>query len=641
MAAVTYRSVKLLRGTQEISLNTAPYYFDDNAGWVDNGTSLEISLLVKSTAWADVDRAIAGLRRMITQGMYYAQAGSGDACYVYSKVCDNLSYTAEIGATWRRKKVLGGMMTTGRVMASPSGIAVQVTLTLAVGETWWRAAAEPVFEATTGLTTYAGGGMTVTAGVEPYVRRLGWASGTGFTARIFWVYASTGTAQLNLVRLSSDLRCFWSGSGNTFGIGNGTGTYYYSAAQAFTTGQVVEVVVRWTSASYAVYVNGVVAISGNTTIIWPGTPTRYRLCAPDAAANAQTFLSVQVWAKNLSDTEIATLATWGRPDPELALWITPTDGATPTPVENTSAAYKLYGAPGSVATRLRPIIAGYTANYDMLAVHLRTGDVPRHSTGGPVVKFECESGSLGANTASVADASASGGNVARFTPADTSYAVRTTITICADAVHMSPYVGKWRVMLQAKDNAASVQLNVIRWRYKMAGVAGDYSDEYSLPAVATRCLGNLGELTLPPTAWPEGATSSGGAEYSGSYLTIEIEAKNTAGTGTLDLDALYLAPADIEAQATATGWVVADAVLFLDFVSEPAAPSIVYDTWSNTEWGGTLLWEGTPMILETQPSTDPDDGALLWLYVYRDTSYQALPKDTLFAWLQVLPGWEI
>ena len=129
-------------------------------------------------------------------------------------------------------------------------------------------------------------------------------------------------------------------------------------------------------------------------------------------------------------------------------------------------------------------------------------------------------------------------------------------------------------------------------------------------------------------------------EYSGSYLVIEIETMNSTGSGggTLDLDALYLAPADLEAMATATSWVVADQVLYLDFASDPPAPCVLYDTWSTVEWGGSVTWEGN--ALELPPTTDPDDGALLWLYAYRDTSYQALPKDTLWAWLQILPGWE-
>ena len=390
----------------------------------------------------------------------------------------------------------------------------------------------------------------------------------------------------------------------------------------------------------AVFVNGTKVVSRTAALTWPTIPDRYKLVEIDAAAPSQTILSAQVWPTALTDNEIVALAGWGRPECELPFTITPTDGATPTPVENTSAIYKLYNTPGDAPARLRPIVAGYTADYDALAVQVRTNGVPRASTGGPVVKFECESGSLGAATASTADAAASAGNVARFTPAATTWAVRTTIAVCADAVHMDPYQGRWRLMLQAKDNAAAIQINSIRWRYKVAGVAGDYSDEVSLPSVSTRCLVDLGELTLPPTAWPEGAPASAGTEYSGSYLVIEIETMNSTGSGggTLDLDALYLAPADLEATATATTWDVSDQVLFLDFASDPPAPCVLYDTWSTVEWGGALTWEGN--ALELPPTTDPDDGALLWLYAYRDTSYQALPKDTLWAWLQILPGWE-
>jgi len=635
--SLTYRSAKLVRGSVEISLNASPYSFVEE-GWSDGGTSLEFVVLIKASTWADVERSVSALQRMMTQAAYYAQAGAGDPVYIYSKNCDALSYVAEIGATWKRKLVLGGSVRVTKSMASPTDVSAWVMLSLNVKATWLRAAAVPLIEATSGLTGYAGGGLSVSASTGAYVKRLAFTSATGVTARFFWLYASPVLTQVSFMRLSASFRAYYGVSGG-FRIrdeaGSDVGSLYSMSA-----GVVYDVVCKWTTTGMAIFVNGTKVASRAGVTTWPTIPDRYRLIELDAAAPSQTILSVQVWPVALSDEQIETLAAWGRPDPELPFAITPTDGATPTPVENTSAIYKLYNTPGDAPARLRPIVAGYTANYDALAVQVRTSGVPRASTGGPVVKFECESGTLGAATASTADASASAGNVARFTPAATTWAVRTTIAVCADAVHVDPYQGRWRLLLQAKDNAAAIQINSIRWRYKVAGVAGDYSDEVSLPSVATRCLVDLGELTLPPTAWPEGAAASAGTEYSGSYLVIEIETMNSTGSGggTLDLDALYLAPADLEATATATGWVVADQVLYLDFASDPPAPCVLYDTWSTMEWGGSVTWEGN--ALELPPTTDPDDGALLWLYAYRDTSYQALPKDTLWAWLQILPGWE-
>lgn len=637
--SLTYRSVKLVRGSVEISLNASPYSFVD-AGWSDGGTTIEIEVLIKASTWSDVERSVSALQRTLTQAAYYSQAGAGDPVYIYSKTCDALSYVAEIGATWRRKLVLGGSARVTKYMASPTDVSAWVMLSLSVKAVWLRAAAMPLIEATSGLTSYPSGGLAVAAAIEPYVRRLGWTSATGITARFHWIYADAGSAQINFVRLSSDLRLFWGGTSKIFGIGDGAGAYKYTGTYAFTAGQVVEIVCAWTIGDLLLVVNGEVAYAEDLTITWPSLPTRYRICAPDTGANTQTFLNAQIWPTALSSAQMMGLYSWGRPEAELSFVITPTDGATPTPVENTSAIYKIYGTPGDAPARLRPIVAGYSADYDALAVQMRTSGVPRVSTGGPVVKFECESGTLGSNTASTADASASAGNVARFTPTTTVWLPRVTITVCADAVHMDPYQGRWRLMLQAKDNASAIQINSIKWRYKVADVPGDYSDEVSLPSVSTRCLIDLGELTLPPTAWPEGAAASTGTEFSGSYLVIEISAMNTIGSGggTLDLDALYLAPADLEALATATTWDVSDQVLFLDFASDPLAPCIVEDTWSTVEWGGVVTWEGN--ALELPPTTDPDDGALLWLYVYRDTSYQALPKDTLWTWLQILPGWE-
>lgn len=635
--SLTYRSAKLVRGSVEISINASPYSFVEES-WSDGGTSLELVVLIKASTWADVERSVSALQRMMTQAAYYAQAGSGDPVYIYSKTCDALSYTAEIGATWRRKMVLGGSARVTKSMASPTDVSAWVTLALSVKASWLRAAAVPVIEATSGLAGYAGGGLSVSASTAAYVKRLAFTSTTGVTARFFWLYASPGLTQVNFMRLSASFRAYY-GASSGFVIRDDAG-FSAGGLYSVSAGVVYDVVCRWTASEMAVFVNGTKVASRVGATTWPTIPNRYKLVELDAAAPSQNMLSAQVWPTALSDTEIETLANWGRPDPELPFAITPTDGATPTPVENTSAIYKLYNTPGDAPARLRPIVAGYTADYDALAVQVRTNGVPRASTGGPVVKFECESGSLGANTASTADAAASAGNVARFTPAATTWAVRTTIAVCADAVHMDPYQGRWRLMLQAKDNAAAIQINSIRWRYKVAGVAGDYSDEVSLPSVSTRCLVDLGELTLPPTAWPEGAPASAGTEYSGSYLVIEIETSNSTGSGggTLDLDALYLAPADLEATATATTWDVSDQVLFLDFASDPPAPCVLYDTWSTVEWGGSVTWEGN--ALELPPTTDPDDGALLWLYAYRDTSYQALPKDTLWAWLQILPGWE-
>lgn len=635
--SLTYRSAKLVRGSIETSLNTSPYSLLDNE-WNDGGTALEFTVLVKASTWSDVERSVAVLRRTLIQAAYSAQAGAGDPVYIYSKTCDALTYTAEIGATWKRKLVVGGSARVSKYMSSPTDVSAWITVSLETKPVWLRAAAIPVIEATSGLVSYSGGGLSVSAATTAWIRRLSFSSSTGLTARFFWLYASPVATQVSFMRLSASFRCYYGTSGG-FRIRDEAGN---DVGQLLTpdSGDVVEVVCRWKTTEMAVFVNGVKLTYRSGTTSWPATPTRYKLIELDAGAPSQTFLSAQIWPTALTDAEIQTLAAWGRPEAELPFAISTTDGATPTPVENTSAVYKLYGTPGDASARLRPIVAGYTANYDALAVQVRTSGVPRASTGGPVVKFECESGTLGAATASTADASASAGNVARFTPAATTWAVRTTIAVCADAVHVDPYQGRWRLMLQAKDNAAAIQINSIRWRYKVGGVAGDYSDTVSLPSVATRCLVDLGELTLPPTAWPEGAAASAGTEYSGSYLVIEIETMNSTGSGggTLDLDALYLAPADLEATATATSWVVADQVLFLDFASDPPAPCVLYDTWSTMEWGGSVTWEGN--ALELPPTTDPDDGALLWLYAYRDTSYQALPKDTLWAWLQILPGWE-
>lgn len=634
---ITYRSVKLVRGSIELSFNASPFSIVDGT-WQDQGGQLGFEVVIQCAAWADVERIGAGVQRVLTQAAYASQYGTGDTVYVYTKTCDAISTVTEIGATWKRKSVLSGSAVVTRWMEAPGSVTAHIAIALQVKPLWSRVAPQPLLEATAGLAGYSEGGLVLSAATGAYVKRLGFSSATGLTARFFWVYATPLTTQVNFMRLSANFRAYYGVSGG-FRIrdesGNDIGNLYPVA-----TGDIVEVVCRWTTVEMAIFVNGALVAKRSRGTTWPSTPDRYRLLELDAAAPAQTFLSAQVWPTALTDSEIEDLASWGRPECELPFTITPSDGATPTPCENTSATWKLYNTPGTMPAKLKALVVGYTADYDALAVGLHTNGVPTVVTGGPVVKFECESGTLGADTASTADASASNGAVARFTPTATTWVVRTSISVCADAVHVDPYNGAWRLMLNAKDNAANIQINSIRWRMKVAGVTvGEYSDEYSLPSVSTRCLIDLGELIIPPVSWPEGASASTGTEYSGAYLSIEIEAMNSTGSGggTLDLDAIYLAPADIEATATASTWDVSEQLLCLDFASDPAAPCVIYDTWRTNEWGGVVTWEGT--ALELPPSLDPNDGALLWLYTYRDTSYQALPKDTLYAWLFVTPTW--
>lgn len=635
--SLTYRSLKLVRGGQELSFNTTPYSLIDGS-WSDRGDQLAFGLLIKCGTWAEAERYVASVQKLLTQAAYADQFGTGDTAYVWTKTCDALSTVAEIGATWKRKTVKGGTASIAKWMQSPTELSVWVDVTMGVDRLWQRVAPAPVMEEQSGLTGNSSGGLIITAGKTPQVKRLGWTSTTGLTARFFWNRTKTGTFQLNFIRLSANFRCYFNMSTNALRIQD-NGATGAGVTVAIDEG-IAEIVVRWSTSSQAVFINGVKVLTYTGLVAWPTSPERYMLIDSAGTTGDQEFLSIQVWPAALTDEEVIALRNWGMPEPELPFAITPTDGGTPTPVENTSAVWKLYNTPGTMPARLRSLIPGYTVNYDVLDIGVHTNGTPRPSTGGPAVKFECESGTLGANTASTVVSGTSGGSVARFTPANNSWAVRTTITVCANVAAVGPYNGRWRLMLNAKDNASAVQINSIRWQMKVAGQSiNGYSETYSLPAVSKQCLIEMGEIVIPPVAWSEGAITSSGTEYSGNYITIEIEAMNSTGSGggTLDLDALYLVPADLEASVTATTWDVSTQLLNLDFVSDPPAPSIIFDTWRTMEWGGAATWEGN--MLELPPSVHPDDGALLWLYAYRDTAYEARPQDTLFAWWFLTPTW--
>lgn len=632
------RQCQLVRGDTWVNLRATPYDLLAD-GWTSSGNNLEMKIKVSATTWTEMDRYVKTLQTMVSQGTAFEQSGMGRALWVYTKFDDDLVTVAEIGATWKRKRVRGGSVVAGQTMVAPRSVVQLLTLSLEVDDVWRRAAPEPVLELLSGtIAQRSDGGISATAVITAtsvYARRIAWTSATGLSGRWFWSYASTGSDVLNVLKLSANFALYWSGSASRFYFVDDSGTTRaQSGAQSFSSGQEVEICFSVTASSALLYINGVQAFSYSGTVTWPTLPDSYRIWEPTGTATAN-LLSLQIWPTNLGGTQMAAMAAVGRPVAELAFSMTPSN-----PVKNTDATWRIWNVPGSEPAQMQAVIRGVTTNYDQVSVGVRAGLVPKPATGGPTVKFECEAGTLGTNTASTADASASAGNVARFTPANTSWAARTTLALCADAVHLAPYSGSWRLMLEAKDNASSVQVNVIRWRLVIAGIAGAYSDEYSLPAVTTRCLVDLGELYMPPGAWPEGWEASTGTEYSGTFAALEIDAKNTIGSGggTLDLDAMYLMPADLELVAGVTSWTVSGQDVLLDYASDPPAPVIVWD-WRTLEFAGWLDHEGS--VLELPPaSNNVNDGAMVWLYVYRAiATSEAQPNDELFAWFMLRPGW--
>lgn len=351
-------------------------------------------------------------------------------------------------------------------------------------------------------------------------------------------------------------------------------------------------------------------------------PETFTVFAPYTAA--QTLLSWQLWPEALTDAQCAALYAGGRPEPELLCYAAPTDEKA------TNAYYRLYNAPGDAPGRLRLLLSSSdTDDQDQVRVGLR----PRRIQ--TTHKWECESGTLGSNTAANSNSDASGGSQARFTPSADTSVVRVTVVIAPDPDDVAAMQGEYRVLLAGYDSAGSVGVNLIKWRLAVAGQYEDFSDEFAFAAVSTRSLLDLGTLSIPPGAWPEESVTAVTDEHAGSYVTLELHVRNTLGSGggTLDMDALYLFP--VEREGVWTGdFDVSDLIAVIDHASDPPAAVAVADEHSLefARWGA---WVGD--MLELTPAAGA--AGSLMLYWYRNGVEQAFPNDTSDVWLFYRPGW--
>ena len=624
-----YRQVQLRRMLGEaaeasLSLNATPYTVAAGS-WRSEGTRLEVGVVIQATTLTALDRATSSIWRMLSQAEAYAARTNGQPIYVFTKTCDALEDTAEIGATWMRKLVSRGTLS----VPDPSTLAdghftVTATLTLEVAEVWERAWPTQVLIGYSSTTAYArSDGGIVVVGQPLTARRVRWDSNTGLTARFFWAYSDPGgSLQVNFIRLSANFRCYYGAATGKFTIGEESGKTAQSAAYTFTAGEVVEIIVRWRPTAMTVFVNGVKAVESVTAISWPSNPETYSLVEPSATVTAQ-ILSIQTWPKQLTDDECTGMYGWGTPEPELCFSLAPSSS------QLTSLYRYIHNVPGDALAPLRVVLSG-SASFDQVRAHLRLLAAPAVST------FECESGTLGTNTASNSNSDASAGSQARFTPADTAWATRVTIELAADPNDLADVWGRHRLFLAAYDSAASTNINQIRWRVVIAGVGEAWSDAVSLAAVSTRSLVDLGTLDIPPGAWPDEAITGTTDAVGGSFVTLEIQASNTTGSGggTLDLDALYLAPAEIECEVVCEDFDYSDEFVVIDYASL-LLNAITVRKWRRMEFA---TWaEVTGDRLELAPRTGL--AAFLWMYGYRDTSEQAMPKDTASLYLFFRPRW--
>lgn len=624
-----YRQVQLRRMVGEttgstLNLNTAPYSVAAG-GWRSEGERLEIGVVIEATTLTALDRAVNAIWRMLAQAQAYTQRTNGQPIYVFTKTCDSLTATAEVGATWMRKAIAAGTLS----VPDPSTLAdghftVTATLTLEVPAQWERAWPAPLLVGYSSTTTYArSDGGVVCVGQALTARRVRWSSTTGLTARFFWEFSNPGgLLQVNFVRLSANFRAYYGASTGRFTIGQESGAIVQTGSYSFSAGQVVEVVVRWSTTAMAIFIDGVKAVESVAAISWPANPETYSLVEPSATVTAQ-ILSIQTWAEALTDNEITGMYGWGTPEPELCFSLAPSSS------QLTSLYRYIHNVPGDALAPVRVVMSG-SASFDQVRAHLRLLSAPATSV------WECESGTLGTNTASNANGDASNGSQARFTPADTAWATRVTLVLAADPDDVDDVLGRHRVFLAGYDSAASTNINQVRWRVLIAGVAEAWSDAVSLAAVATRSLVDLGTLDIPPGAWPDETQTATSDVVGGSYVTLEIQASNTTGSGggTLDMDALYLAPAEIETEVVCADFDYSDEFVVVDFASQ-LLNAVTVRNWRTMEfatWGAL-----TGDRLELAPRTGL--AAFLWMYAYRDSSEQAFPKDTASLFLFYRPMW--
>lgn len=623
------RQIRLAWGTQTLSLNDDTYELQAANGWNAAAETVTVRVLVNSTTLTEMERHIEAVRRVLARASLYAETLCGDPVTIQTKTCDALSVSAEIGATWRVRRVVDGVVDVQPVSGMAAQPAAWLVITLRTTGAWQRIIPAPVLNAagsTAALSSTSDGGIQTTGATELWARRMMWTTSTGLTARFFWTCSTTGLSnQINLLRLSGNFRAYYGTSdGGHIYVWDESGSGADSGALNFVTGRTYEIVVRWTTSSIAVFVGGVKRNEVNKTVVWPGLTETYRVLATDANTGTQKWNSIQVWPTGLTDAEIATMAIYGRPAGELT-WCVP-----PSSTAARSALYPIYNAAGDQPGPLRLLLDGSTQDFAQVRVGLRMLRTPTATV------YECENGTLGAATTANSNAAASNSSQARVTPADTSWATRVTLTLAATPSAFAAMQGDYTLLLAAVDSATAVQTNRIRWRLVISGQAEAWSDERACAAVGVRSLVELGALTLPPGNWPVETLAATTIVYGGPFARLEIQTANNIGSGggTLDLDMLLLLPADATGTARAI-FDVSEADLLLDWTSTPPTVILARDPRS-MEFGGWATWSGDDLLLPPGAGQTAGALALAWL---RNDAEQFYPLDTCDVRLYHAPRW--
>ncbi len=616
------RQVKLVCGSEELDLQTAPY--DLEAGtWASVGEVLEFGVLVTATSLPLLDRYVADLQRLATRAGLYDRQLLGDAVDIWTKTCDDLSTVAELGATWMVKRI--GSMVLGPADASEQAsgrYVLRVTVSCQVEDLWRRAAAESVLEASAAPTVRTDGGLTVAAGATLTARRVSYTAAGGLTVRVRWLYSDNDCTFFLAETGANDVKALYLASDHKLYIYDDAGGSASSSALngTFAANDEVDIVFLWSpGAKMGIWTNG--TANGSEASCTLDIADTFQVFAPSTAA--QTLMSWQAWPAALTDAQCAGLYAWGRPEAELCAVVAP---AADT---NTASLYKFYNVPGDASCALRMVLDGAAQDYAMVKAGLRPLRIPT------TVAWECEDGTNGTNVADAVDATASAGYVAQFTPSDTNSATRSTLALCANPADVAAMAGEWRLYLACKDNAAGTGVNLVKWRMTIAGQAEDYSDEFSAAAVSTYSLVDLGTVRIPPGQWPDESISASTDVVGGTYLALELAVRNTAGSGggTFDMDAVYLVPAELEGTLMGT-FDVSAWYEVIDFTGEWASAIGAAD-YRSMEFGAWAAWVGDRLELTPRAG----NGGALMVFWFRNAIEQWYAGDTCDVFLYCEPRW--
>lgn len=279
----------------------------------------------------------------------------------------------------------------------------------------------------------------------------------------------------------------------------------------------------------------------------------YDLCVCDRIMEIH---GLQLWPTALSQAEAEEVMAWAKPELEIGYL---NRGTPPSDIPDLAGDHKLVVTAGSEGAALAIMAssgASPTIDRYMIGVRVDTcryvpSSISDVVLNDPTVLYECENSILSGGTTQVSVSNASGGKVARVTPTNTDWGTRCIIYLIDSQSRLWWYRGLWRLLLVVRDNANNVQVNQIRWRFLQHGVSlSDWIGPLWASAVNTFTYilmsKEMQDTFLPPTSWHEEIFDGGSLGNYSDLLQVEIQTRNTVGSGggTLDLDALVLMPAD-------------------------------------------------------------------------------------------------